>query len=235
MKVTQPPYGTPINMSHPLAKGMVGCWLLNEGGGLKAFDSTKLNGLPGAVISGVFKQSTRGGAYLNAANQDVSMQTASSYPNLNLPTHLTISAWINTTTVAAGTQTVVGDLNSGGSAGQYFMSINRSAAKSELAWAANVIVTGTINLTANAWHHVVATRSGATGAWTATLYLNGVLDNSASTAINPAAQQGMAIGRLGNFNGNYFTGMIQTVQMWNRALSATEVRQLYTNPYQMFV
>jgi len=35
----KPPYGSRIDPTHPLAQGLVGCWLLNEGGG-DVFDAT---------------------------------------------------------------------------------------------------------------------------------------------------------------------------------------------------
>jgi len=34
----KPPYGSRIDPTHPLAQGLVGCWLLNEGGGPYAFN-----------------------------------------------------------------------------------------------------------------------------------------------------------------------------------------------------
>jgi hypothetical protein len=34
----KPPVGAVLNRSHPLAKGLVGCWLMNERGGATAFD-----------------------------------------------------------------------------------------------------------------------------------------------------------------------------------------------------
>ena len=36
----KPPFGTPINRAHPLSQGIVGAWLLQEGGGLAAYSST---------------------------------------------------------------------------------------------------------------------------------------------------------------------------------------------------
>jgi len=43
----KPPYGSRIDPTHPLSQGLVGCWLLNEGGGRTAF-SVATN-LPGSV------------------------------------------------------------------------------------------------------------------------------------------------------------------------------------------
>ena len=34
----KPPLGAKVNFSHPLAKGLVGLWLMNEGGGNKVYD-----------------------------------------------------------------------------------------------------------------------------------------------------------------------------------------------------
>jgi len=39
----KPPYGSRIDRSHPLAQGLVGCWLMNEGGGICLFDSVNNN------------------------------------------------------------------------------------------------------------------------------------------------------------------------------------------------
>ena len=34
----KPPLGVQINRAHPLARGLIGCWLFNEGGGDKVYD-----------------------------------------------------------------------------------------------------------------------------------------------------------------------------------------------------
>jgi len=34
----KPMYGVLLNPYHPLARGLVGCWLFNEGGGNSVFD-----------------------------------------------------------------------------------------------------------------------------------------------------------------------------------------------------
>jgi len=36
--IIKPPFGAQLNLDHPLARGMVGCWLFNEGSGNKAQD-----------------------------------------------------------------------------------------------------------------------------------------------------------------------------------------------------
>lgn len=36
--IFKPLFGTPLNLAHPLAQGLVGCWLFNENSGNKAYD-----------------------------------------------------------------------------------------------------------------------------------------------------------------------------------------------------
>jgi len=43
----KPPYGSRIDPTHPLAQGLVGCWLFNEGGGNKVFDLVEAKSLIG--------------------------------------------------------------------------------------------------------------------------------------------------------------------------------------------
>ena len=46
----KPARGTQINRAHPLAKGLAGCWLFNEGSGLKVFDLSG-NGNSGTLLN----------------------------------------------------------------------------------------------------------------------------------------------------------------------------------------
>ena len=59
------------------------------------------------------------------------------------------------------------------------------------------------------------------------MYLNGVAETvtpiaTASSEISGTAY-GMAIGRAGEFSGNYFNGKIAEIKIWNRVLSASEL------------
>jgi hypothetical protein len=73
----------------------------------------------------------------------------------------------------------------------------------------------------NAWHHVAATQSGLN----ASLYIDGALCQSATvTALGNGAGT-IDIGRFDN--GYHFNGAIDDVRIYNRALSASEVQQLY--------
>ena len=69
---------------------------------------------------------------------------------------------------------------------------------------------GSYPLSANTWYHVALVRSGNT----VTLYINGVSQGSVSVSGSAnASGNALAIGRYGEFNGNYFKGWIDEVQV----------------------
>jgi len=65
------------------------------------------------------------------------------------------------------------------------------------------------------------------------LYLNGSLQNSSNTIPSTVNQPGgnMTIGRFGDLSGFYWPGNMSNVQLYNRALSASEVQQNF-NAYR---
>ncbi len=80
------------------------------------------------------------------------------------------------------------------------------------------------------WHHVVATVSGTTGK----VYLDGNLDGSGDVGSIPQNMLDVFIGRahIGCGGGcgieEFFNGLIDDVRIYNRALSASEIQQLYS-------
>ena len=91
-----------------------------------------------------------------------------------------------------------------------------------VAWnGSSPFASGGTTLSTGQWYHAVNTYDGTTNK----LYLNGVFDGSAvSTA---TADSGvLSIGYLSGFV-RYFNGLIDEVRVYNRALSANEVKQLY--------
>jgi len=83
-------------------------------------------------------------------------------------------------------------------------------------------VTGGTILSLNTWYFGAISYSSSTG-WK--LYLNGREDASSANTTTFNGNQEILIGAYGS--GNYFTGRISNVQVYNRALSATEIVQNY--------
>jgi RHS repeat-associated protein len=79
-------------------------------------------------------------------------------------------------------------------------------------------------ISTNTWYHVVGTCDGTT----ARIYVNGVFQNSAPVLLNYSgypAQAGIGGGLF--WSGNSFPGLIDEVAIYNRALSATEIGNIY--------
>ena len=78
------------------------------------------------------------------------------------------------------------------------------------------------NLQTGQWYHIVATYNGSNGK----VYVNGVLKNTFSRSGNINNENGVRLGLTGN--GEYrFDGTLDDVRVFNRALTAAEVRVLY--------
>jgi hypothetical protein len=73
------------------------------------------------------------------------------------------------------------------------------------------------------WHHVVATVSGTVGQ----LYLDGDLNGTGNVGNIPVNTLDVFIGSGHAFPSSLFNGLIDDVRIYNRALSSSEVAQLY--------
>jgi len=81
-------------------------------------------------------------------------------------------------------------------------------------------------LNADQWYHFAGTYDGAQ----MKLYINGVLNNSTTkTGIIYPSSEALKMGRYGYYGGWYFHGILDDVILWNRALSADEVSQIYSS------
>lgn len=80
------------------------------------------------------------------------------------------------------------------------------------------------SISINVWHHVCAVRNSGTNG-PGSIYINGALDASGDTD-TPVTGFGLAIGN-DQFGTYPFPGKIDDVRIYNRALSASEVKQLY--------
>jgi concanavalin A-like lectin/glucanase superfamily protein len=82
----------------------------------------------------------------------------------------------------------------------------------------------------NTWYHVAGVYNAANR--TLDIFVNGVLDNGILTGSVPAVQSlpnsNVYIGRRSN--GYYFAGVIDEVQIYNRALSASEILAIMNTP-----
>lgn len=241
---TKPLPGVTINPAHPLARGLIGCWLLGEGGGQRANDSSVGNN-PGVltnISSSLWPGSHHGGRALSfgGTNQCVSVQSSAL---LQSPTTaLAVSAWCFVPT-SAGNQpdfaciaekdfvsdpraspfTSYGLIASNGN-NQHYCFITRTSAGS------NDIQDSGIAITKGVWVFVCGVMLGATKR----VYVNGVLAATNSNGVAMAYNNGRFTIGCDSASQEAFQGYIEGVRVYSRALSAAEVAWLYAEPYAGF-
>ena len=221
--------GQPVNWAHPLNRGRVAWWLAVPGryGSNDWYDLSRgYNGVFNSFASpnGWNSASNPGGAGSVQFDGTTSYISLGSLNALNLPGAMTALAWVYVTSTA-GNQAIVGDSNAAATLQQWLLYANYGAQNHlALIWANTLIGTSPINsVLANKWYRVGFSRSGSSGSWSWNIWINGQSAASGSTATNPSAQQGAAIGRLGLDSARYFGGRQNDISFWSRPLSAQEV------------
>ena len=214
-----------LDRNHPLSQGLAGLWLLNDGGAVNVIDwsGNGNTGTPQSAPSnkiGLFGQTLN----FNGSSQWIDV---GSVPSLQIAGPLTLSAWINTNTVAASERAIItcGDASSSYCWAMY---IGPTAGRLEFYQSINLADTGTI-LTTGVWYHVAVVRTGSTGSWTLRFYVNGLFSSSITVSSNPYS--GPWDVQIGSDHGSLWNGMLDVLRVYNRALSASEINTLYTTPF----
>ena len=245
----QPPLGTPVIRSHPLSRGLVGYWPMNEGGGQLCLDNYLNNN--GALTNGaVYAKSVKFGCISFDGTNDFvgTIGQLSTYSFIQNTRVFSISVWVQLiNTTARGV--LVANISTISQKGFYFLFETAGAGFGSKALRlqlsdANGLSNNILNvqssdnsITDTNWHHLVVTGNG-TGT-TIFFYVDGVAkastynSNLASLSTGDstlqlqfAAPPGVGFGPLG--------GKLNNIMIYNRPLLPNEVRQLYTNQYQMF-
>ena len=77
---------------------------------------------------------------------------------------------------------------------------------------------------AGQWVHIAMTYDSN---YNVKVYVNGTLDSSGTSVAPGAFFNQIHVGHYGNYGSHYFQGIIDDVHIYNRALTASEVRELY--------
>ncbi len=231
---SKPPAGIQVNHNHPLAQGLVGCWLFNEGEGLRANDlcnnnhGVLTNFEPMSSSSGWMGGRDGTALMFDGVNDYVNITNS---PSLNIPGELSLEAFINSQSSALS-RVVAGK----GRIGQVFNYLIRINTNDTINFLINGLTPNQISSTTaiieDKWNHIV----GVYGSNKLMIYIDGV--RVAPSPVAVTGTPGTDIGDLiiGKFNNNtsFFIGQESRVRLWNRALSDREVQRLYSNPYEMF-
>lgn len=163
-------------------------------------------------------------------NNGVDLNGSSQYLNggnvLNLTTGAwTFSAWIKVTTT--GSYEFIGGRSESGFSSDWYMRVtNTNKAEIEFRNGASAdLVIGAVTVADNTWHHIVGLRNGTN----VLLYVDGSADGSATdNNYNCSNSLDFHLGADSAGALNFkFNGQIDEVGIWNRALSSTEITELY--------
>ncbi len=183
-------------------------------------DEDVRNALTGTIGFSVFIRGscpTGGGLQFDGVNKYVDAGNAAS---LNMD-YITMEAWIKPT--IKNLQIIVQDRDSVGY--RLLLAIdNNSKVYFKIYPDSNPNATSLNSVILNSWNHVVTTFDGTTGK----IYLNGIQDPntfSYSGVIATQTSYGFLIGKAAIFS--QFSGSIDEVRIYNRALSPTEILDLY--------
>lgn len=216
--------------------GLVGWWKLDETSGTAAADSSgsantgTLQNAPAWTTGGM----DNGALTLNGTNQYVDVGNASTL-NFERTQPFSVSAWIYPLASGSGYEPIVSKRDYSGT----FQGIEFDddmgcfclfATLFGTGGSSGLQVYGSTSISFSAWHHVVMTYDGTSSSASVKLYLDGVSEtvsvpwnDLASSILNSA---NMTIGTKPS-SGSYFTGTVDDVRIYNRALNAGEIWTLY--------
>lgn len=210
-------------ISYEIELSLIGYWPMDEGTGVITMDAGR-NGNTGTLTNGPTWTTGKSGGALNfdGTNDFVSVGNAN---NLSTTNAITIEAWVKLP--SGGYSASHKMIASKGTGAWYFSIYNNKVFFSPWIDGVQTYFEGTKIVSAGVWHHVVASWDSTTDAYRT--YLDGEIDvNIIKTGANLSSNASNQV--LGYFNspGDYpFVGIIDDVRIYNRALSATEVKDLY--------
>ena len=185
-----------------------------SGSGITANDLSGTGNTATLVNGPTYNSSNLGSIVLDGTND---------YINVNsLANILPYTAYTKTAYFYVTSFSTANNIISGGFSGQHafwLQASNKLYAGHNGAW---TTVTGNTTLSLNTWYFGAVTYSNTSG-WK--LYLNGREDGTSADTTTFTGNQEIVIGAYST--GNNFTGRISYVQVYNRALTATEILQNY--------
>lgn len=219
--------GLVLDRAHPLARGLVAWYPLNEGAGRRANDISG-NGNHGTHIldpswTGTGGKLTGSALTLNGSTQYISVPTSAS---LGIVGDMSMVCWLK---IASYNWHMLFTKTNGGTPGPYSAYVNQVRGTIEFHRGNGTLdayVESTNPGPVNLWQFVAVTMAGTM----VQHYLNGAA-NGSGTISTTIADYGNAM-RLGSrADGFWLGGQMANWRLYNRALSASEVAQLVSEPY----
>ena len=234
----KPPMGWPIDWDNPLSKGLVGFWLFNEGSGSRVNDLSG-NGNTGTIVGPTWASTKYGSGISFDGNTDtINCGKFTGFDGVSAFTIIFTAKWnvlvdgydvVFSQQVDSTHVIIINGQSTGG-----IMTFNVSNGSTAY---------GSTNVfqTVGRYYHIaiVYDGSGAANADRLKLYVDGVYKTFASfTGTIPATVPTLSTVDMtfGYAHASYcFNGIMDNVSIYkNRALTTSEIAQLYREPFCMF-
>ena len=206
------------------AEGLVSYWKFDEGSGTIAGDYTGPN--QGDISGATWTTGEVDGALsFDGMDDYIEIPDAA---NLDITGDIALEAWINVAAPGSNYDGII-TKSSGGEATQSVYALMQSAGSNAYYFAASdgstIHSTGnTAALSTGTWHHLVGVKNSTH----VSIFVDGVLANSKEAVFAMHTNnEPVRIGRLARYG--YFSGKIDEVAIYNRALTAEEIQQHYQN------
>lgn len=214
--------GFPKKISPPIDQSCVGYWKLDEASGNIKDWSGKGN--TGIAYYLTYSQPGRFGTAcsFNGTTSYINCGTGSS---LNIEGIITIEAWIKSNGYTSKSQAIwLGEKIATGETKNYLVLLTTQSIAFDQYPPSGGSISSNRILDYNTWYHIVAIQNGT---WRG-IYINGILDksdNSAETFSGGTIDAWIIGQRI--YNASTFNGTIDDIRIYNRALSAQEIKRHY--------
>lgn len=235
MKLKPRPFRKP-NLAHPLAKGLIGCWLMNEGGGNITADLSGNNHTGSLVATAHFVGGESGPAIDFDGNSD--FVTAANIPNNWLTPPCTIVCRFKVDVLPSTTgdeYTLFRYAQVTHDTLRYQIRIEDNGADADKLIAGvtqGPSFTSSQTITVGKWHQAVLVSYSSTSHQ---VFLDAIAGETDTTAFPDIGTEEFRIGvNFFTTDRDYMLGQISHVYVYNRALSISEIEQLFKEPFAMF-
>jgi len=227
MPILRPIRGTQLNLTHPLSRGLVGCWFAD--GSNSAFDYSR-NGNNGTFAGDTYCVSGKFGyAWSFDGNGDYIRVLS---PVANLPigaSDRTVTAWIYPLSEGLGTPRNITCYGVWAKGKAFEFSIDDTNALRVQFHTYNF--QSTVHIIQDSWNYVGCIIKNGVNV---TVFVNDTFESSTLGASINTTASALDIGARIIVSPIYMNGLIDGVRIYNRALTPEEIRQLYIDSFCMF-